>query len=111
MKKLLPCLLVITFAFSASASAMTGKEVYEKTCVTCHGDDGKGKVPGAANFTDPNGRLTKSDKDLLKHIINGYQTPGSPMAMPARGGNPALTNDELSDALKYIRDTFEAKKK
>lgn len=109
MKKLLLPLLLISI--STSLHAMTGKEIYEKTCIACHGANGKGVVPGAANFTDANGPMSKSDKDLLAHIINGYQTPGSPMAMPARGGNPALTNDDLKDALKYIRDTFEPKKK
>jgi cytochrome c5 len=110
MKKLMSCFVVVTFTLSASAIAMTGKQIYEKTCVTCHGDDGKGKVPGAANFTDANGPLTQSDKVLMKHIINGYQSPGSPMAMPAKGGNAALTDADLQDALKYIRDTFEPKK-
>ncbi len=109
MKKLMTCLLIA--AAATSVHAMTGKEVYEKTCIACHGADGKGAVPGAANFTDPNGRLSKPDDVLLQHIINGYQTPGSPMAMPAKGGNPTITDDEAKSTLKYIRDTFGPKKK
>lgn len=109
MKKLLFCLIVL--ATTTSAYAQTGKEVYEKTCIACHGANGKGAIPGAANFTDPKGPISKSDADLLKHMANGYQTPGSPMAMPAKGGNPTLTDDDLKNVLKYIRDTFEEKKK
>ena len=109
MKKLITCLIIATAA--SSVYAMTGKEVYEKTCIACHGANGKGAVPGAADFTDPKGRLTKPDDVLLKHIGSGFQTPGSPMAMPAKGGNPTLTDDDLKNALKYIRETYEPKKK
>ena len=110
MKKVLLATLLLTVATSA-AVAKTGKEIYESSCIACHGADGKGAVPGAANFTDPKGPTSKSDKDLVNHIMNGYQSPGSPMAMPAKGGNANMTEDEAKDSLKYIRDTFEEKKK
>lgn len=109
MKKLLLCLAVL--AASHTLYASTGKEIYDKTCIACHGPDGKGTIPGAANFTDPKGPISKPDDVLLQHIINGYQTPGSPMAMPAKGGNPTLTDEEIKSALKYIRETFAPKKK
>lgn len=108
MNKIIVCLIIGISTMNCYAS--TGKEVYEKTCIACHGADGKGAIPGAANFTDPKGPITKSDKILLEHITNGFQSPGSPMAMPARGGNPSLTDDDLKNALKYIRETFATKK-
>lgn len=104
MFKYLLCLLAL-FSIS-SAFALTGAQVYKQTCVVCHGANGKGAVPGASNFTDPKGVLTKPDSVLLAHIINGYQSPGSPMAMPPRGGNPKLTDQDLKNALNYIRQTF-----
>lgn len=109
MKKLMTCLIIA--ASVTNVHAATGKEVYEKTCIACHGANGKGAVPGAADFTDPKGRLAKPDDVLLKHINNGFQTPGSPMAMPAKGGNPTLSDDDLKNALKYIRETYQPKKK
>ena len=108
MLKFFLCLLISFLTFSAYA--LTGEAVYKQTCITCHGANGKGAVPGAANFTDKKGVLNKSDSVLLAHIINGYQSPGSPMAMPPRGGNPKLTDDDLKKALTYIKQTFGEKK-
>jgi cytochrome c5 len=94
---------------SFSAFALTGEAVYKQTCIACHGPDGKGAIAGTPNFTVKDGPLNKSDTVLLGHIINGFQAPGSSIAMPPRGGNPKLTDDDLKNALKYIRDTFTPK--
>ncbi len=88
------------------SSGQSGSAVYHQTCVACHGANGKGAVPGAPDLTSKQGPLSKSDALLLQHIENGFQSPGSPMAMPARGGNPKLTNDDLKNALSYIRSAF-----
>lgn len=109
LKKLTGVFLILVLPV-ISAHALTGKEVYTQTCIACHGANGQGTVPGAANFTQENGPLSKTDKVLLDHIINGFQSPGSPMAMPARGGNPKLTDDDIKSALQYIRDSFGKKK-
>ena len=108
MRKFIFSLLVIFPVFSVYA--LTGEAIYKQTCVSCHGANGQGAVPGAANFTDEKGVLSKSDSVLLAHIIKGYQSPGSPLAMPPRGGNPNLTDGDLKNALAYIRETFGQKK-
>jgi mono/diheme cytochrome c family protein len=84
----------------------TGKETYDKTCIACHGGDGKGAFPGTPDFSADNGALSKSDEVLVDHIINGFQGPGSPMAMPPKGGNPNLSTVDIAAVLKYIRETF-----
>lgn len=84
----------------------TGEETYEKTCIACHGADGKGAFPGTPNLTDSSGALSKSDDVLINHITNGFQSPGSPMAMPPKGGNPNLTTKDIAAVLKHIRETF-----
>ncbi len=82
---------------------LTGKDIYAQTCVACHGADGKGVLPGAPDFTSSSGPLAKTDAVLLEHIINGFQSPGSPMAMPAKGGNANLSNADMKNVLDYIR--------
>lgn len=89
-----------------AANNQSGAAIYHQTCVVCHGASGKGAIPGTPDFTNTNGPLKKSDSVLLNHIINGYQTPGSPMAMPPRGGNPNLTDTDLQNTLSYIKHKF-----
>lgn len=84
----------------------TAKETFEKTCVACHGADGAGAFPGTPDFTDRSGALSKSDSVLIDHITNGFQSPGSPMAMPPKGGNPNLSDTGIKAVLAYIRETF-----
>jgi len=88
------------------AAELSGKAVYDGTCVACHGPDGKGAIPGAPNFTEKNGPLAKPDGLLKKHILEGFQSTGSPMAMPPKGGNPSLTGADIDNVLRYLRSRF-----
>lgn len=83
-----------------------GEKIYHTTCVACHGEDGKGVVPGAPDFTDPEGPLAQGDQVLLNHMEYGYRSPGALMAMPPKGGNPALTDQDFRDVLAYLRQAF-----
>ena len=84
----------------------TGMEIYNNNCLACHGVDGKGNLPGVPDFTEPQGRLSKSDAVLLDNIINGFQSLDGFMPMPARGGNSALSNADISVVLDYIINLF-----
>lgn len=83
-----------------------GQQVYQQTCVACHGANGKGLVPGTPNFNAEDGVLTKSDTVLIKHVMEGFQSPGSPMAMPAKGGNPSLTEEDIRAVIDYLREAY-----
>ena len=83
-----------------------GKKLYQTTCFACHGAKGKGVVPGTPNFARKKGSLSKTDKVLAKHIWEGYQGPGSPLAMPPKGGNPNLTKDDIQHIIAYMRNNF-----
>ncbi len=88
----------------------SGKEIYEENCSACHGDNGKGAFPGITpDFTSKNGPLSKSDKVLIEHITDGYESEGSQMEMPALGGNDELTDEDVKKVLAYIRDSFQPK--
>jgi len=43
---------------------------------------------------------------LITNITFGFQGPGSPMAMPARGGNPDMNAADVQAVLGYLRESF-----
>lgn len=101
-------IVVLTAAASVFAHGDgVGKAVYQQTCIACHGAKGKSSIPGVANLADKDGPLTKSDEELIDSITNGVQRPGAMMTMPPKGGNPALTDEEIEAVLGYIRKTFQ----
>lgn len=91
---------------AAAGNAPNGRELYNQNCVACHGADGKGTIPGAPAFTAKGSVLGIPDKLLVDRIMNGYQSPGSPMAMPPKGGNPSLTREDILAVLTYMRQAF-----
>jgi mono/diheme cytochrome c family protein len=81
-----------------------GSAIYHQTCINCHGEDGKGVRRGVPDFTT--GVMAYSTESLLAHIKNGFRGPGRPLAMPPKGGNPTLTDDDIRNVLAYLRETF-----
>lgn len=104
-----PAAVIPSATAAAVGDSVNGSRIYGETCVACHGPDGKGALAGMPDFTAATGRLAKPDAVLLRNMINGFQTPGSPMPMPARGGNPDLTDQEMADVLAYMRVNFRRK--
>ncbi|WP_339864567.1 c-type cytochrome [Paremcibacter congregatus] len=102
--------VLIIIPAKAQDNVKKGAEVYEGTCIACHGENGKGEFPGVPDFTSSKGPLAKTDTVLLDHIIDGFQSPGSDMEMPALGGNEELKKQDIINVLAYIRKTFKVKK-
>ncbi len=108
------CMLVVAAAVtgmfvprtSFGADAKKGQAIYNQTCSACHGNDGKGTLPGAPDFNAKNGVLSGTDAVLAERITNGYQSKGSVMAMPPKGGNSSLTAEDISDVIAYLRQRF-----
>ena len=90
----------------SGVSEKSGKAIFAQTCVACHGPDGRGALPGVPDFTSKTGPLSKPDDLLRKHVTEGFQSPGAPMAMPPKGGNPNLSADDIQSAIDYLRATF-----
>lgn len=79
-KQILTALLTVVFASTAlSAGAQgveKGRKIYEKYCVTCHGEDGSGSEYGRNLMTKPvrdlrTNRLFLSDNELVIVINHG----------------------------------------
>lgn len=84
-----------------------GKKIYDGTCIACHGPDGKGAIPGTPNMNGKDSPLANnSEALLLQRIKNGYHDAHSSIAMPAKGGNPNLTDEDLKAVLHYMKNTF-----
>jgi mono/diheme cytochrome c family protein len=96
----------ISTVANTSAASASGQQLYDANCTACHGADGKGALRGLPDFTAKNGRMNKSDAELFRNIIHGFQTRGSVMPMPPRGGNSALSDADILAVLEYIRATF-----
>lgn len=80
---------------AADDAAATGKAVYEKTCAACHATG----VAGAPKLGDKEGwgpLLDKSIEQMTGVVISGKG------AMPAKGGNPQLSDDEIRAAVSYM---------
>lgn len=102
--------LLIANSAYADDAVSKGAEVFEGTCIACHGESGKGEIPGVPDFTSPKGPLTQTDEVLLEHIMEGFESPNSIMEMPALGGNEDLTEEDIKHVLAYLRATFQHKK-
>jgi c(7)-type cytochrome triheme protein len=78
-----------------AATALSGKAIYEKTCVACHGTGAAGAPKlGDASAWGP--RIKTGQAALVASATKGKG------AMPARGGNASLTNAEVEAAVSYI---------
>jgi len=96
-----------SIAFSAHAESIEeGEKLFNTTCVACHGQNGKGNLPGVPDFTKKDGRLAKTDDVLASNIMNGFKSPGSSMAMPAKGGMSSLTQEQAEAIVNYMRQAF-----
>lgn len=83
-----------------------GESVFQSACIACHGTDGAGALPGVPDLTAKDSPLALDEHVLLKRTIEGYQSPGSSMAMPQRAGNPDLSDEDLKAAIRYMRERF-----
>lgn len=95
------------YAHLKPGDAERGRDLYSQTCVACHSANGEGAFEGVPNLMIASGRLSKPDEILLANMINGFQSAGSPMAMPPRGGNPDLTDQDMAHVLAFLRTQFE----
>ena len=86
----------------AESAKVDGKAVYEANCKTCHG----GLIPGApvvGKKEDWAPRIKQGQDTLHKHALEGFN------AMPAKGGNGSLSDDEVKAAVDYMANESGAK--
>lgn len=87
---------------SLPGDPVAGEAVYTTTCVACHAANGRGNggVTGA-DFVGDRRRLAKNNETLLRSIREGV-----PASMPMPAHRDILTDQQMRDALSYIRSHF-----
>ena len=73
----------------------SGEDVVKTVCAACHGADAAG-APKTGDKAAWAPRIAQGIEALYKSSINGKNV------MPARGGNPALSDAELKAAVDYL---------
>ena len=84
---------------TAAPPSRDGQQVYQAGCFACHdaGIVGAPKLGDKVQWT----KLTAKGLDTLyASAVNGVQ--GSAGVMPAKGGNPALSDTEVKAAVDYM---------
>ena len=79
---------------AVAAKAKSGEEVYNAACVACHGAG----IAGAPKTGDKAlwaPRIAQGVNVLYEHAIKGFK------AMPAKGGQVALSDDEVKASVDY----------
>lgn len=82
-------------AAAAGATEKTGEEVVKGVCSMCHAA-GLMNSPKIGDKGQWQARIAQGYETLVKHAIEGIRS------MPARGGNPSLTDGEVANAVAYM---------
>ena len=86
---------VATVDKSIVKAARSGEAVFTAVCTSCHtaGVMGAPKIDDKAAWTP---RVAQGLDGLLKNAVNGIRS------MPARGGDPTITDEELTNTIIYM---------
>ena len=91
----------------ATGDSVHGEELFVSTCFACHGEGGVGIEGLGKDMTTSEFIKGLSDAELLAFIKTGrsISDPANTTGvdMPLKGGNPALTDDDIKDIIAYIR--------
>ncbi|HNQ04276.1 MAG TPA: c-type cytochrome [Thiobacillaceae bacterium] len=77
---------------------LTGEQVYGQVCANCHGSGALGS-PKFESAADWGPRLAQGYETLLGHALSGIRS------MPARGGEPDLTDLEVARGMVYMANS------
>jgi cytochrome c5 len=86
----------------AYGGSTDGEMIYNTLCGACHtaGAGGAPKLEQAAWTA----RIAQGEDTLVRHAIEGFQ--GAAGIMPARGGNPALSDEQVAASVRWMLDNL-----
>jgi cytochrome c5 len=86
-------------AAATAQPSRDGLQVYQASCFACHGA-GVAGAPKLGDKVQWSTRIAKGVDTLYASAVNGVQSNAG--AMPAKGGNPALSDAEVRAAVDYM---------
>lgn len=91
----------------------SGDKLFHSTCIACHGKGGIG-IQGNGKALVNNPFVQSLDDDGLLAFVKQGRAPSDPknttgIQMPPKGGNPALSDDDVLDIISYLRTLQPAK--
>ena len=84
---------------STTEAAVDGQKVYQSACIACHGA-GVAGAPMVGNPAAWADRIAAGNDSLYAIAIDGLV--GSSGVMPAKGGNPTLSDAEVKAAVDHM---------
>ena len=94
-------------AGGGEVSADAGKALFASSCSSCHGPEGKGLPKLGKDLTSSEFSKGLSDDELVAFLVAGRSTDDpantTGVAMPPKGGNPALSEDDLASIVAHLR--------
>jgi disulfide bond formation protein DsbB len=97
---------ISTLIIEAKEAAI-GRDLFVASCSACHGPNGEGMEGLGKPFTTSEFVKNSTDKEVITMIKMGRpvwdaaNTTG--VDMPPKGGNPAISDDDLNEIITYIR--------
>lgn len=85
---------------SAAVTKVDGAAIWSENCEGCHGI-GIAGAPVAGNAAAWMPRINKGKDVLYQHALEGFYGPKGTM-MPPRGGNDALSDEEVKAAVDHM---------
>lgn len=77
-----------------------GQRVYNGLCISCH--NGLPNIPKVGDKAAWESRIAQGMALLYEHSIKGFISEGGLIAMPPKGGNLNLTDEEVRAAVDYM---------
>lgn len=77
-----------------------GEQVYKSLCISCH--SGLPNIPKVGDRLAWKDRIAQGMALLYERAIKGFISEGGTVAMPPRGGNSNLTDEEVKAAVDYM---------
>jgi disulfide bond formation protein DsbB len=94
-------------AAPANAQIAKGEKLFQQTCASCHGADGHGMPKLGKDLHDNAFTKGLTDQEMLDFIKQGrpawHEDNTQGVDMPPRGGNPALTDEDLLAIIAFQR--------